>query len=190
MVSKLFRGSGGAAWGHKRGQTGVSPPSARRYNDALRASLSEVFVARSNAFVALLRAVNVGGTGKLAMKDLCGLCTTIGFADVQTYIQSGNVVFKSALTAEKVRAALERALADHMGKPVDVIVRDAAELRRVLDAQSVPQGTAFEGRRSSSARRHSQKISRKAWSRRAASGWLLAGRRSTSTIPTAWAGRS
>jgi len=98
-----------------------------------------VFVARSTAFVALLRAVNVGGTGRLAMKDLSGLCTTIGFADVQTYIQSGNVVFKSALTADKVRAALERALANHMGKPVDVIVRDAAELRRVLDGNPFPK---------------------------------------------------
>ena len=94
----------------------------------------EVSVARPTVFVALLRAVNVGGTGKLPMKDLCDLCTAIGFADVKTYIQSGNVVFKSALPADKVRAALERALAKQMGKPVDVIVRDAVDLRRVLDA--------------------------------------------------------
>ena len=107
---------------------------------------------------------------------------------MQTYIQSGNVVFER-LTADKVRAALERALANHMGKPVDVIVRDAAELRRVLDGNPFPKeqpskvAVVF-------ARRHSQKISRKASSRRGASGWLLAGRKSTSTIPTGWAGRS
>jgi uncharacterized protein (DUF1697 family) len=91
-------------------------------------------VARSTVFVALLRAVNVGGTGKLAMKDLSGLCTTIGFLDVQTYIQSGNVVFKSGQTVDRVRASLERALDTHMGRPVDVIVRDKADLRRVLEA--------------------------------------------------------
>ena len=91
-------------------------------------------MSKSTVFVALLRAVNVGGTGKLSMKDLSGLCTTIGFADVQTYIQSGNVVFKSGYSGDRVRAALERALAEHMGKTVDVIVREAAELRRVLDA--------------------------------------------------------
>ena len=94
---------------------------------------------RDTVFVALLRAVNVGGTGKLAMKDLSGLCTTIGFADVQTYIQSGNVVFRSALAKERVQEALERALLKHMGKPVDVVLRDAAELRRVLDANPFPE---------------------------------------------------
>ena len=95
-------------------------------------------MARSTVYVALLRAVNVGGTSKLAMKDLCGLCTTIGFADVQTYIQSGNVVFKTAKAADSVRASLERALGTHMGRPVDVIVRDGADLRRVLAANPFP----------------------------------------------------
>jgi len=47
-------------------------------------------------YVGLLRAVNVGGTGKLPMADLRAMCAEIGFADVQTYIASGNVVFDSA----------------------------------------------------------------------------------------------
>ena len=50
-------------------------------------------------YVGLLRAVNVGGTGKLPMADLRAMCAEIGFADVQTYIASGNVVFDSDLTA-------------------------------------------------------------------------------------------
>ncbi len=49
-------------------------------------------------FVALLRAVNVGGTGMLPMKDLAGLCTKLGFENVRTYIQSGNVVFTSRMS--------------------------------------------------------------------------------------------
>ena len=48
-------------------------------------------------FVALLRAVNVGGTGMLPMKDLAALCTKLGFENVRTYIQTGNVVFTSRL---------------------------------------------------------------------------------------------
>lgn len=82
--------------------------------------------------VALLRAVNVGGTGMLPMVDLAALCTDIGFADVRTYIQSGNVVFWTALSDEKAAATLAKALAAHMGQPVDVIVRDAQALARIL----------------------------------------------------------
>ena len=46
-----------------------------------------------NAYVALLRAVNVGGTGKLPMTQLKAMCEAAGFLSVQTYIASGNVVF-------------------------------------------------------------------------------------------------
>ena len=50
------------------------------------------------AFIALLRAVNVGGTGKLPMSELKSICETLGFAGVRTYIASGNVVFTSRKT--------------------------------------------------------------------------------------------
>jgi uncharacterized protein (DUF1697 family) len=48
-------------------------------------------------YIALLRAVNVGGTGKLPMADLKAMCGDAGFARVQTYIASGNAVFESRL---------------------------------------------------------------------------------------------
>jgi len=83
-------------------------------------------------FVALLRAVNVGGTGKLAMSDLSRLCEEAGFSAVKTYIQSGNVVFKSRLAEAKVKALLEKALAEAVGKPVGVLLRSGAELDAVL----------------------------------------------------------
>jgi uncharacterized protein (DUF1697 family) len=86
------------------------------------------------AFVALLRAVNLAGTNRLAMKNLAGLCDGLAFKNVRTYIQSGNVVFKSGRSRTAVRTALERALTKHMGKKIDVIVRDATELRQVLEA--------------------------------------------------------
>jgi uncharacterized protein (DUF1697 family) len=89
-------------------------------------------------FIALLRAVNVGGTGMLPMKDLAALCTKLGFENVRTYIQSGNVVFASRLSRTRVRESLEKALAAHMGKKVDVMLRDAAELGQVLKANPFP----------------------------------------------------
>ena len=83
-------------------------------------------------FVALLRAINVGGTGKLAMSELCELCEAAGFLGVRTYIQSGNVVFTSPLSADKVKTKLEKALAAKLGKPYGVLVRGGAEIATVL----------------------------------------------------------
>jgi uncharacterized protein (DUF1697 family) len=83
-------------------------------------------------FVALLRAVNVGGTGKLSMKDLKALCESAGFEGVRTYIASGNVVFRSAQSEKAVKTALEKALRAHAGKAVGVMVRSAKELAGVL----------------------------------------------------------
>ena len=62
------------------------------------------------AYVALLRAVNVGGTGKLPMTELKSMCEAVGFKSVRTYIASGNVVFKSVKSEAQVKAALEAAL--------------------------------------------------------------------------------
>lgn len=89
-------------------------------------------------FVALLRAVNVGGTGMLPMKVLAALCSDLGFANVRTYIQSGNVVFESKLSKTTAHATLERALTAHMGKNVDVVVRDADEMRQALKGNPFP----------------------------------------------------
>lgn len=83
-------------------------------------------------FIALLRAINVGGTGKLAMADLVKLCEDARFSAVKTYIQSGNVVFDSSASGAEVKAALERALATKLGKPVGVLLRSPAELDRVI----------------------------------------------------------
>lgn len=86
------------------------------------------------AFVALLRAVNVGGTGKLPMTELKAMCEAEGFKAVRTYIASGNVVFRSTLTEAQVKAALEARLAAYAGKPVGVMVRTAGEMRAVVAA--------------------------------------------------------
>jgi uncharacterized protein (DUF1697 family) len=89
--------------------------------------------------IALLRAVNVGGTGKLPMADLRELCRTVGLRDVRTYIQSGNVVASSPLAAATVKARLEAALAGALGKPCRVLVRSAEEMQAVADANPYPE---------------------------------------------------
>ncbi|MGA8027916.1 MAG: DUF1697 domain-containing protein [Bryobacteraceae bacterium] len=83
-------------------------------------------------FIALLRAINVGGTGMLPMKELSAMSTQLGFENVRTYIQSGNVIFESALAEKTVQAQLEEVLTKRMGKKVDVVVRTASELRSIL----------------------------------------------------------
>ena len=89
-------------------------------------------------FVALLRAVNVGGTGKLPMRDLVSICESAGYENVRTYIASGNVVFSSSAKEAAVKAALEKALESHAGKPVGVFVRTADELAAILADNPFP----------------------------------------------------
>jgi uncharacterized protein (DUF1697 family) len=90
-------------------------------------------------FVALLRAVNVGGTGKLPMRQLKAMCEAAGFEAVQTYIASGNVIFRSAKSEPQVKAALEGKLETYAGKRVGVLVRTAAEMAAVLKENPFPQ---------------------------------------------------
>lgn len=90
-------------------------------------------------YVALLRAVNVGGTGLLPMSELRAMCEAAGFEDVRTYIASGNAVFRAKVGADKVKAALEKALANYAGKPVGVLVRTHDELAAVIAANPFPE---------------------------------------------------
>src|SRR5215468_6658828 len=94
------------------------------------------------AFVALLRAVNVGGTGKLPMSELKATCEKLGFTKVQTYIASGNVLFESRKSESAVKKALEAALQKYAGKPVGVLVRTPAELAKVAAANPFPKQPA------------------------------------------------
>lgn len=90
------------------------------------------------AYVALLRAVNVGGTGKLPMTELKAMCDTAGFAKARTYIASGNALFESDLDEAEVQAKLEAALAVYADKPVGVHVRTATEMAAVAAANPFP----------------------------------------------------
>ena len=90
-------------------------------------------------FVALLRAVNVGGTGKLPMSELKAMCEALGFEGVRTFIASGNVVFTSRKSEAAVKKALEARLEAYAGKAVGVMVRTAAEMQAVLKNNPFPK---------------------------------------------------
>jgi uncharacterized protein (DUF1697 family) len=89
-------------------------------------------------YIALLRAVNVGGTGKLPMTELKDMCERIGCTNVRTYIASGNVVFSSKKSATAVQKGLEKELATYAGKPVGVHLRTPAEMSAILGANPFP----------------------------------------------------
>lgn len=90
------------------------------------------------ARVALLRAVNVGGTGKLPMADLQRMGLACGFADVRTYIASGNLLFASDLDEHEIKRRIEEALAAFAGKPIAVFVRSADELDAIVATNPFP----------------------------------------------------
>ncbi len=88
--------------------------------------------------IALLRAVNVGGTGRLLMSELKSLCEEIGFQDVRTYIQTGNVVFRSELSEEDAGRELNDALGRILGKAPGVMVRNRHEIEEIVAHNPFP----------------------------------------------------
>jgi uncharacterized protein (DUF1697 family) len=106
-------------------------------------------------YLALLRGINVGGRNKVAMADLRLIATDLGYTDVRTYIQSGNVLFSSdggagpggrppdppADNAADHARALELAIAERLQVRPAVVVISAAELARIIAANPFPDET-------------------------------------------------
>jgi len=92
------------------------------------------------AYVSLLRAVNLAGNNRVAMADLRRLYQSLGFDDVATYVNSGNVVFAARGTdATRLTKRVERALVARFGFPIDVITRTAGDLRDTIAANPFSQ---------------------------------------------------
>jgi uncharacterized protein (DUF1697 family) len=89
---------------------------------------------RMTAYVALLRAVNVGGTGKLPMADLKKFCDKAGFTKTRTYIASGNALFESERAEAEIQVRLSAMIERYAGGPVGVLVRTAKEMAAVVAA--------------------------------------------------------
>ncbi|MHA7869654.1 MAG: DUF1697 domain-containing protein [Salipiger thiooxidans] len=115
--------------------------------------------------VALLRGINVGGANALPMKELRGLCETLGWRDVESYVASGNLVFDAYGSPEAQAGALREAIRAARGLDSPVLVLTDATLRHARDdcpftpdgpgqfhacflfASPAPGGALFEARR-------------------------------------------
>ena len=84
-------------------------------------------------YVGLLRGVNVGGARKLPMADLRRIAEDCGFDDVRTYVQSGNVVFRTGRAATAVARKLRSAIAAETSRDPAIAVRTAAQLAKVVE---------------------------------------------------------
>ena len=94
-------------------------------------------------YIALLRAINVGGNAKLPMADLRAFFMTLGFADAQTLLQTGNVVFTAAKQAgTTLESQLEAQATKRLGLDTDFMVRTAQEWKALVAANPFPEMAA------------------------------------------------
>ena len=84
--------------------------------------------------VALLRGINIGPNKRIAMADLRAIVESLGHTDVETYLQSGNVVFAPKRRAKDLAASLSAAIREVTGHDVPVVTRTGAELAHVVEA--------------------------------------------------------
>jgi uncharacterized protein (DUF1697 family) len=84
-------------------------------------------------YVAFLRGINVGGKNKIKMETLREVCSALGFENVKTYINSGNVIFETAQTDDKKLAEqIEKAIEKEFALRIKVIVRQISEIENII----------------------------------------------------------
>ena len=91
-------------------------------------------------YVAFLRGINLGPTNKLSMPRLRELAEGLGYTDVVTYINSGNLILTATDPAATIEQRLHQALADELGRKVDVAVRTPARLATIVAENPFPDG--------------------------------------------------
>lgn len=94
--------------------------------------------------VAFLRGINVGGHNKIKMAELKGLFESLGFQKVQTYIQSGNVLFVSEDDKETLRIQIEQEIEKVFSISIIVIIRTALELEEIIENCPFTEETLVE----------------------------------------------
>jgi len=98
-------------------------------------------------YVALLRSVNVAGHGRISMAELTQTFLTLGYTDVGTYIQTGNVLFRSpGRSAATLAATIEGQIEKDFGHAPAVILRTVADLAQVVGTSPFPQQGADPSR--------------------------------------------
>ena len=88
-------------------------------------------------YIALLRGINVGGNKKVDMKRLKTMLESMGYTNVSTYLNSGNVFFESKMKEDEIQEKLAKALIHEFGFEISVLVKSQEEIARIVDV--VPQ---------------------------------------------------
>jgi uncharacterized protein (DUF1697 family) len=88
--------------------------------------------AKQQTYVGLLRGINLGARNRVAMADLRALVEDLGGEDVQTYVQSGNVVFGSDLAPANLEQALAERISRALGLDIAVLVRTGAQVASLV----------------------------------------------------------
>ena len=91
-------------------------------------------------YVAFLRGINLGPTNKISMPALRELAADLGYTDVRTYINSGNLIFSSTKSAATLEREISAAIKSTIGHRIDVAVRTPAQLKKVLTNNPYPDG--------------------------------------------------
>lgn len=87
-----------------------------------------------NTYIALLRAINVGGYRKIKMQDLRDMFEKMGFENVQTYLQSGNIIFESNVEViTKLSQTIEEQIKTDFGYEVPVMIRTREDLKHLIN---------------------------------------------------------
>jgi uncharacterized protein (DUF1697 family) len=102
---------------------------------------------RVETFIALLRAINVSGRNMIPMAKLRALCADLGWGDVQSYVQSGNLLFRAGAAPAKLEAELEGAIERQFRLSIPVIVRPAADWPAYVRGNPYPDASRTEPNR-------------------------------------------
>lgn len=96
--------------------------------------------------VALLRGINVGKAKRVAMGDLRALCEGLGYGDVKTLLNSGNVIFSAPRADVKAAAKIQKEIATQLGVSCRVLVVTADQLAEIVSENPIPEGEANPSR--------------------------------------------
>lgn len=87
-------------------------------------------------YIALLRGINVGGNRKVEMKKLKALLESLGYRNVTTYLNSGNVIFETEYSRDQLQEEIPKALEEEFGFEITTLIRSKEEMRHI--AQAIP----------------------------------------------------
>jgi len=90
------------------------------------------------AYIILLRGINVSGKNKIPMLDLRTLLNDLEFQNVQTYIQSGNIILESSFSKNETSLRINKGIKEKFGFDIPVFIRTISELKKTIENYPFP----------------------------------------------------